>query len=145
MLSGIDHFSFQNDAGKSVYLIKCAFFRWLIMFWQKIGNSVSDRLFCNSVRDSVIAENQCLYTHLQGTLQYRSAICYTNFKNHYTNLNHLINFSLVHNFTYIILHNKMYYIISYFYIMDAIHQILLPLIINFLMYSLWTSAISILS
>ena len=27
------------------------------MFWQKIGNSVSDRLF----RDSVIAENQCLY------------------------------------------------------------------------------------
>ena len=27
------------------------------MFWQKIGNSVSDRLFC----DSVIAENQCLY------------------------------------------------------------------------------------
>ena len=27
------------------------------MFWPKIGNSVSDRLFC----DSVIAENQCLY------------------------------------------------------------------------------------
>ena len=27
------------------------------MFWQKIGNSVSDRLF----RDSVIAEFQCLY------------------------------------------------------------------------------------
>ena len=27
------------------------------MFWQKIGNSVSDRLF----RNSVIAENQCLY------------------------------------------------------------------------------------
>ena len=27
------------------------------MFWQKIGNSVSDRLF----RDSVIAENQCFY------------------------------------------------------------------------------------
>ena len=31
------------------------------MFWQKIGNSVSDRLFRDSVRDSVIAENQCLY------------------------------------------------------------------------------------
>ena len=27
------------------------------MIWQKIGNSVSDRLF----RDSVIAQNQCLY------------------------------------------------------------------------------------
>ena len=26
------------------------------MFWQKIGNSVADRLF----HDSVIAENQCL-------------------------------------------------------------------------------------
>ena len=31
------------------------------MFWHKIGNSVSDRLFRDSVRDSVIAENQCLY------------------------------------------------------------------------------------
>ena len=31
------------------------------MFWQKIGNSVSDRLFRDSVRDSVIAEHQCLY------------------------------------------------------------------------------------
>ena len=31
------------------------------MFWQKIGNSVSDGLFRDSVRDSVIAENQCLY------------------------------------------------------------------------------------
>ena len=31
------------------------------MFWEKIGNSVSDRLFRVSVRDSVIAENQCLY------------------------------------------------------------------------------------
>ena len=31
------------------------------MFWQKIGNSVSDRLFHDSVHDSVIAENQCLY------------------------------------------------------------------------------------
>ena len=29
------------------------------MFWQKIGNSVSDRLF----RDSVIAENRCLYIY----------------------------------------------------------------------------------
>ena len=27
------------------------------MIWQKIGNSVSDEVF----RDSVIAENQCLY------------------------------------------------------------------------------------
>ena len=27
------------------------------MFWPKIGNSISDRLF----RNSVIAENQCLY------------------------------------------------------------------------------------
>ena len=27
------------------------------MFWQKIGNSVSDRLF----RDSMIVEDQCLY------------------------------------------------------------------------------------
>ena len=27
------------------------------MFWQKIGNSISDRLF----RDSVIVENKCLY------------------------------------------------------------------------------------
>ena len=34
------------------------------MFWQKIGNSVSDRLFRDSVCDSVIAENQCLYTPL---------------------------------------------------------------------------------
>ena len=32
------------------------------MIWQKIGNSVSDGLFRDSVRDSVIAENQCLYT-----------------------------------------------------------------------------------
>ena len=31
------------------------------MFWEKIGNSVSDRLFRVFVRDSVIAENQCLY------------------------------------------------------------------------------------
>ena len=31
------------------------------MIWQKIGNSVSDGLFRDSVRDSVIAENQCLY------------------------------------------------------------------------------------
>ena len=31
------------------------------MFWEKIGNSVLDRLFRVSVRDSVIAENQCLY------------------------------------------------------------------------------------
>ena len=34
------------------------------MFWQKIGNSVSDRLFRDSVRDSVIAENQCLYYNI---------------------------------------------------------------------------------
>ena len=39
------------------------------MFWQKIGNSVSDRLFRDSVRDSVIAENQCLYIwQLRGIL-----------------------------------------------------------------------------
>ena len=29
------------------------------MFWEKIGNSVSDRLF----RDSVIVENQYLYMY----------------------------------------------------------------------------------
>ena len=46
---------------ESVYLIKWAFWRWLIMIWQKIGNSVSDGLFRDSVHDSVIAENQCLY------------------------------------------------------------------------------------
>ena len=34
------------------------------MFWEKIGNSVSDRLFRDSVRDSVIAENQCLYIYI---------------------------------------------------------------------------------
>ena len=34
------------------------------MFWEKIGNSVSDRLFRVSVRDSVIAENQCLYIYI---------------------------------------------------------------------------------
>ena len=34
------------------------------MFWEKIGNYVSDRLFRVSVRDSVIAENQCLYIYI---------------------------------------------------------------------------------
>ena len=35
------------------------------MFWQKIGNSVSGRLFCNSV----IVENQCLYLFRQSRIK----------------------------------------------------------------------------
>ena len=40
------------------------------MFWEKIGNSVSDRLFRVSVRDSVIAENQCLYISIERFYRY---------------------------------------------------------------------------
>ena len=40
------------------------------MFWEKIGNSVSDRLFRVSVRDSVIAENQCLYNSIERFYRY---------------------------------------------------------------------------
>ena len=43
------------------------------MIWQKIGNSVSDGLF----RDSVIAENQCLYIYMhERCLRFLSPVWY---------------------------------------------------------------------
>ena len=40
------------------------------MIWQKIENSVSDRLFRDSVHDSVITENQCLYIEPRAEYQF---------------------------------------------------------------------------
>ena len=45
------------------------------MFGQKIGNSVSDRLF----RDSMIAENQCLYYCV--TWNFQCFLCYREMEN----------------------------------------------------------------